>query len=81
MEQTEQIEQLVKYIVDSLVENKEAVKVVSEKDDIGVMIKVTVAEDEAGKVIGKNGKIAQSIRTVVRSAAAKSGIKYIIKIN
>jgi len=77
----EQIEQLVKYIVESLVEDKSAVTVTAEKEEKATIIKVSVPEAEAGKIIGKNGKIAQSIRTIVRSAAAHSGTKYVIKIN
>ena len=77
----EQIELLVKYIVENLVEDKSSVKITAEKDDKATIIKVSVAEGEAGKIIGKNGKIAQSIRTIVRSASAHSGIKYVVKIN
>lgn len=69
--------ELVKYVVDSLVDNKEKVSVIEEGD----VIKVTVAAGDMGKVIGKQGKIAKAIRTIVKSAAAKEDKKYTVEIN
>ncbi len=68
--------ELVKYIIDNLVEHKDQV-VVSE--DNGV-IKVSVAKDDMGKVIGKQGKIAKAIRAIVKSACAKDDKKYSVEI-
>lgn len=75
------MEELVKYIVESLVSNVEDVKVVSEEDGDVVVIRVNVNPSDVGKVIGKNGKIATSIRAIVKSASAKSGKRYIVKID
>lgn len=72
--------ELVEFIVKSLVENKQAVKISSSKENDEVVISVVVAEDDLGRVIGKNGRIAQSIRTIVKSMAARDKIKYFVKI-
>ena len=74
------MEEIVKYIVSQLVEKTEEVSVTTTVDGDYNVILVNVAEDEIGKVIGKNGRIAQSIRAIVRSIASKSGKKYAIKI-
>lgn len=75
------MENLVKYLVTNLVNKEDEVEVSSELDGDVTVIHVTVAEDEVGKVIGKGGKIAQSLRTILRSAGSKSGKKYVLKIN
>jgi len=76
------MEELVKYIVDQLVENKEAVSVSSSKaEDSYTTIHVAVAKDDMGRVIGKNGKIAQALRAIVKTASAKSTEKYLVKID
>lgn len=75
------MEELVKYIVESLVTDVEGVKVTSEEDGDLTIIRVNVNPSDVGKVIGKNGKIATSIRAIVKSASAKSGKRYIVKID
>ena len=75
------MENLVKYIVENLVDNKEAVGVSSvEESEKVTVVTVSVAKDDIGKVIGRNGKIAGSIRTIVKSASAKTGKRFIVKI-
>ena len=75
------MEELVKYIVCELVENKDAVEVVTKEESEKVTVMtVLVSADDIGKVIGRNGKVAGSIRTIVKSASAKSGKRYIVKI-
>lgn len=61
--------ELTDYLVKSLVNDKEAVLVSEEKTNSGTIINVLVPENEMGAVIGKNGKIANAIRTVVQAAA------------
>lgn len=76
------MESLVKYIVENLVSNKEAVKVeVEEERENSFVIRVKVAKEDMGKVIGKNGKIAQSIRSIVKTAASlqDSKARYFVK--
>ncbi len=72
---------LVEYIVKQLVVNTDEVAVTEEKDGEATLIKVSVAESDIGKVIGRNGRVAQAIRAIVRSASSKSNEKYIVKIN
>ena len=64
--------ELVKYIARSLVENPDAVDVREVESEEGITIELRVAEDDMGKVIGKQGRIAKAIRTVVKAASAKS---------
>ena len=74
------LEELTKYLVQNLVEDKEAVLVEREDSDSGIIIKVLVPKEEIGAVIGRNGKIANAIRTIVQAAAytTKAGF---VKIN
>lgn len=75
------MENLVKYIVENLVDEKDKVEVstVEESEKVSV-VTVSVAKEDIGKVIGRNGKIAGSIRTIVKSASAKTGKRFIVKI-
>lgn len=59
---------LVTFVVKSLVDNPDAVKVTEGRDEIGIVFKVEVASEDIGKVIGKQGRIAKAIRTVVKAA-------------
>ena len=75
------MENLVKYIVCELVDDKESVVVETREESEKVsIINVTVNKEDVGKIIGRNGKIAGSIRTIVKSASAKSGKRFIVKI-
>lgn len=76
------MEELVGYIVKSLVDNPDKVEITTENESEKVIIlKVTVDPSDLGKVIGKGGKIASSIRTIIKSASAKSGRRFIVKIS
>jgi len=75
------MEELVKYIVTNLVDNEEEVKIETTREGDEINIVITVAPDDVGKVIGKNGRIAQSIRAIVKSVSAKEKIRYNVKIN
>lgn len=73
--------ELVEYIAKSLVDEPGAVKVKkSEGEDGTVTIELNVAEDDMGKVIGKQGRIAKAIRAVVKAASAKGDKKYVVEI-
>ena len=64
--------ELVKYIATSLVDNAEAVDVREVENEDSVTIELRVDPEDMGKVIGKQGRIAKAIRTVVKAASAKS---------
>ena len=71
---------LVEAIAKSLVDNPEGV-VVSETDSRqGTVIQLRVAPDDMGKVIGKQGRIAKALRTVVKAAATKDNKKVTVEI-
>ncbi|MBQ7352343.1 MAG: KH domain-containing protein [Clostridia bacterium] len=75
------MEDLVKYIVENLVENKDAVSVSTfEESEKVSVITVSVDKEDIGRVIGRNGKIAGSIRTIVKSASAGLGKRFVVKI-
>lgn len=65
------MEKVLKVIIENLVENKEAVQITRIDDEKGVLLKVKVAKDDMGQVIGKQGRIAKSIRTVMKAITAK----------
>ena len=75
------MQNLIKYIVEQLVDEKDAI-VIEENNESEkvVVVNIKVAKGDIGKVIGRNGKVAASIRTIVKSASAKSGKRYIVKI-
>ena len=64
--------ELVKYIAQSLVEKPEAVDVREVENDDSIVIELRVDPDDMGKVIGKQGRIAKAIRTVVKAASVKT---------
>ncbi len=72
--------ELVSAIAKSLVEHPEAVEVSSEEINGTTTIQLKVADDDMGKVIGKQGRIAKAIRTVVKAAATKAGAKVVVEI-
>jgi len=71
---------LIKYIVNSFAEHKDLVEYQVEEKENAVDVTVILEESDMGKVIGKQGKIAKAMRTLVRSASAKEGKKYNIEI-
>ena len=71
---------LVEAIAKSLVSKPEEVHVVEEKDDNGTIIKLQVAKDDMGKIIGKHGRIAKAIRIVVKAAAMKQNERVSVEI-
>lgn len=73
------MKEVVEYIVKCLVEDKEAVKVTVDEADDEIVVHVNVAESDMGRVIGKNGKIASSIRTIAKSLAGKGRKKTFVK--
>jgi len=71
---------LIKYIVEQFADEKEAVEYRVEETEDAIEVTVLLAESDMGKVIGKQGKIAKALRTLVRSATPKGSKKYNIEI-
>jgi predicted RNA-binding protein YlqC (UPF0109 family) len=74
------MKELVETIAKALVDNPSEVVVTEEDTDKALVVSVKVAESDMGKVIGKQGRIAKSIRTVVKAASAKDEKKVIVEI-
>ena len=74
------MKELVLDIAKALVDNPDAVVVEESKKNDEIILKLTVSQDDMGKVIGKQGRIAKAIRTVVRSAANRENVKVSLEI-
>lgn len=76
------MQDLLKAIASGLVERPEEVSVTSEENDNGVMVyHLHVAEEDMGRVIGKQGRIAKAIRVVMRAAATRNDTKVMVEID
>lgn len=73
-------QQFVEYIVKTLVNNPEKVSVDRIIDEKGVLLSLTVDPEDVGRVIGKRGATAQSIRTLLRALGTKNDARYNLKI-
>ena len=74
------MEDFVSYIVKNLVRNKEEVKVVKTETETEITYEIFVNANDKGKIIGRNGKIINSLKTIVRSFAGKRDKKIYLKI-
>ncbi len=74
------MKELVETIAKALVDNPEAVSVKEVEGTQSVIIELKVAEEDMGKVIGKQGRIAKAIRTVVKAAAIKENKRVVVEI-
>ena len=75
------MKELVEVIAKSLVDHPEQVEVFETSKDDAIYVELKVAQEDMGKVIGKQGRIAKAIRTVVRAAANRSGEKVVVEID
>ena len=74
------MKELVEVIAKSLVEHPEAVVVDERQEDGQTVLSLHVAEDDMGKVIGRQGRIAKALRTVVKAAATRENTKVTVEI-
>ena len=72
--------ELVKYIISQFAEKPEEIEYKVEENDNSVEITVVLSESDMGKVIGRQGKIAKAMRTIVKVASAKENKKYTVEI-
>ena len=76
------MKELIEYIAKALVSNPEEVKVTEEQqsDDGPVILRLEVAPEDKGRVIGRQGRVAQSMRVLLRIAAVKSNTRAMLEI-
>lgn len=71
---------LIKYVVEQFAEKKSEIEYKVEEKETEIEVTVILAESDMGKVIGKQGKIAKALRTLVKASAPRDGKKYILEI-
>lgn len=74
------MKELVRIIATSLVDHPDQVEVTEKESDKSIVIELKVAPEDMGKIIGKQGRIAKSIRSVVKAAASKDDKKVVVDI-
>lgn len=74
------MKELLVYLAKSLVDNPDAVQVNEVQGERSTILELRVAPEDMGKVIGKQGRIAQALRTIVKAAAIKDGKRIMIEI-
>jgi len=74
------MEDLVRFIVEKLVTNMDDVEIQSEEQDGVLVINIIAEKDQIGKIIGKQGRIAKAIRTIVRAKASREKAKVSVEI-
>lgn len=74
------MKELVEVIAKALVDNPDEVTVIQTESEREIVLELKVAPDDMGKVIGKQGRIAKAIRSVVKAAASKIEKKVVVEI-
>ena len=72
--------EMVEYVAKTLASNPDAVSVTEEQEDGRIVLRLTVDEKDKGKVIGRDGRVAQSLRSLLRVAAVKAGTRVNLEI-
>ncbi len=76
----EKAKECLEYLVSNIVENKEAIRIDVKNDERGVLLELYVAEEDMGRVIGKKGKTADSMRTLIRTIGAREKVSVSLMI-
>ncbi len=74
------MQELLEFIAKSMVTNPDGVEITMEEKENATVLRLHVAEEDMGKVIGKQGRIAKAIRTVMKAAVGGNGKKVIVDI-
>lgn len=74
------MKELIEYIARSLVDRPESVKVTQVEGEQSIIFELQVAQEDMGKIIGKEGRIANAIRTLLKVAAAREGKRAVLEI-
>ena len=73
------MKEVLETIIKNLVDNQESIKIEEVEDEKNIIFKVQVADGDMGKIIGRQGKIAQSIRTVMKAVANRKDKKVTVE--
>lgn len=73
-------EKVLTFVASQLVDNPEDVSIEADESEGSVDLRLTVGKDDMGRVIGRRGRNAQAIRTVVRAAGARAGVEATVDI-
>ena len=74
------MKELIEYIAKTLASKPEEVRVTEEIEDDRVILRLEVADEDKGRIIGRQGRVAQAMRSLLRVAAVKNGTKAILEI-
>jgi uncharacterized protein len=74
------LKELLEYLARALVDKPEEVRVQATETETTVVLELMVAKDDVGKVIGKQGRIARALRTIVKASAVRDGKRAIVEI-
>jgi predicted RNA-binding protein YlqC (UPF0109 family) len=74
------MKEVLEYIARALVDDPDAVEVTAVEGERSLILQLKVAQDDMGKVIGKRGRIARAIRSVIRAAGSRQGISTLVEI-
>jgi hypothetical protein len=74
------VKELLEYLAKELVDEPDAVEVTETEDERGLLLQLRVDPEDMGKVIGKGGRTARAIRTVVRAAGTRAGVRASVEI-
>ena len=74
------MKELLEYLARALVDNPDGVEVTSVEGERSVILQLRVHPEDVGKVIGKNGRIAQAMRTLIKASATREGRNAIVEI-
>ena len=74
------MENLLEYVARNLVDSPDEVRVTRSERDGAVVLELHVAQDDLGKVIGRHGRMARALRTVIRASGAKTGERVLLEI-
>ena len=74
------MKELLLYMAKNLVDNPEAVSVNEITEEDGLVLELRVAPEDMGKVIGRQGRIAKEIRTIIKTVAQRDGVKVAVEI-
>lgn len=74
------MKELLEFLARELVDEPDAVEVTETRDERGLLLQLRVAEEDMGKVIGRGGRTARAIRSIVRAAGTRAGVHASVEI-